>query len=62
METVRKQEEDERRKKELEKDKLDVFKKNIKKQHKDLRKTLIHQMKEEMEEGELLKYQTEIAM
>ena len=62
LSNVQKLEEEERRKREAEDEKKDKFRKDIKKQHKELKKTLIGKMRDEMEEGELLKYKAEIDM
>jgi 23S rRNA maturation-related 3'-5' exoribonuclease YhaM len=56
---VKKQEEEDRRAKQLEKEKNAKFEKDIRKQHKEVKKKAISAMKQEMEEGELLKVKAE---
>jgi hypothetical protein len=46
----------------LEKEKNKTFEKDIRKQHKDVKKKYINMMKEEMEEGELLRLRAEQAI
>ena len=59
---VRRQEEEDRQAKERQKEKLRKFEKDLRKQHKIVKKQYVQRMRDEMEEGELLKVQAVAAI